>query len=110
MTSTQATRKIDPGRAVLWASAFVIGAMVVLQAGRLPGNPAYASAVSNGRGYTLLTSDSGRGEDAAPDEVIIVIDNAAQVIMVYEADIRAGALIARDGGSLPFLFVKALNR
>jgi hypothetical protein len=92
--------------AVLWASAFLIAALVIVQAGRLPVNPAYADmAVAEG-GYTLLTTDSGRGEDAAPNELLYVLDSREEVILVYEIeDARQKQVFLRDGGSLRNLFI-----
>jgi len=104
------SRRLDSGRTVLWASAFVIAALVIVQAGRLPGNAAYAGETSNRDGYTLVTADMGRGDDFDPDEVIYVIDNENGMIMIYEPDVRNNTLVLRDGGSLPALFRANLNR
>ena len=92
----------------LWASAFVIAALVVTQAGRLPAPAAYAETTSSQADYTLLTADSGRGGDEAPDEVLFVIDNRDQVLLVYGIDdVRRHQVILRDGGSLDALFRRA---
>ena len=91
--------------AALWASAFVIGALTIVQAGRLPGPAAHAEMVSGRSDYTLLTTDSGTGGDSNPDELLYVIDNRDQVILVYEIeDAREKRMILRDGGSLQNLF------
>ncbi len=58
--------------------------------------------------YTIMTTNSGRGGDADPDELLYVIDNRDQVLMVYEIeDARRGQIILRDGGSLDILFRRA---
>ena len=101
---------IDSSKAILWASAFVIGALVIMQAGRLPGHPAYADSVSEGQHYTVLTADSGRGGDEDPDEILIIIDNRSEMIMSYSIDQPNGALLPRDGGSLPNFFRSVLKR
>ncbi len=91
--------------AALWASAFVIGALTIVQAGRLSGSAAHAEMVSTRGGYTLLTTNSGLGGEADPHELLYVIDNRDQVILVYEIeDAREGRLVLRDGGSLRSLF------
>ena len=104
------SQKVDPARTVLTAAAFILGALVIMQAGRLPGQPAYGEAAVFGNAYTILTADSGRGGDEQPDEIIVVIDNRAEVIMSYEVEGQQGGIIARDGGSLPFLFRNVLKR
>jgi len=108
---TQETTQVaTASRTVLWASAFVIAALAIMQAGTLKENPAFASDVSNGAVYTLITGDSGRGGDEDPDEVLYLIDNEAEVIIAYEVDVRSKAILSRDGGSLAAYFRNALKR
>lgn len=96
---------INPSAAVLWASAFIIGALVITQAGRLPGNPAYAEMSSIVNGVTILASNSGRGDDADPYELIWVIDTRDEVVLVYEMeDVFKRQILLREGGSLRALF------
>jgi hypothetical protein len=101
----QRHKSINTAAAVLWASAFLLAALVIVQAGRLPGNPAYAEMALESGGYTLLTTDSGRGGDAAPNELLYIIDSREEVVLVYEIeDARQNQIILRDGGSLQNLF------
>ena len=94
--------------AALWASAFVIGALTIVAAGRLPGRAAHAEMVSGHSGYTLLTTDSGLGGDSNPNELLYVIDNRDQVILVYEVeDAHEGRIVLRAGGSLINMFRNA---
>lgn len=94
--------------AALWASAFVVLAMVIVQAGRLPANLANAATVADRGSYTLMTADSGKGGDSEPDEILLVIDSREQVLLVYETeDARRGGIVMRDGYLLNDLFVKA---
>jgi hypothetical protein len=103
--------RIDSAAAALWASAFVIAAMIIVQAGRLPLNPAYAEMTSTRSSYSIMSANGGRGDDADPDEVLYVIDNRSEVLLVYEvADVRTGAVVPRDGGALPPLFRNAVRR
>jgi len=100
--------RINPSAAALWASAFVILALVIVQAGRLPANQAHAEMANSGAGYSLVTSDSGFGDDADPYELLYVIDNRDQVLLVYEVeDAQTGQIFLRDGGSLVTLFNNA---
>ena len=89
----------------LWASTFVIAALIIVQAGRLPGNPAHADMTDRSGSYTIMTADSGRGKDEDPYEVLYVIDNREQVLLVYEIeDVATRQIQLRDGGSLDQLF------
>ena len=58
--------RYNPSAAALWASAFVILALIIVQAGKLPGNQAFGDMATTSHGYTLLTTNSGRGPDESP--------------------------------------------
>ena len=97
--------------AALWASAFVIAALAVIQAGRLPGSAAHANMVSELGDFTILTAPTGQGPDQRPYEALWVIDNREQVLIVYELeDAQRGTLTVRGGGSLRNLFLQARPR
>lgn len=101
-------KRINTASAVLWASAFVLAAMVITQAGRLPVNPAYAEMGVESGGFTLVTSNSGRGEDAAPYELLYVLDSRDEVLLVYEIeDARQRQIVLRGGADLPEWFRNA---
>ena len=102
--------RIDGSASALWASAFLLTGLVIVTAGRLPVNPAYAGTAAASNDYTLLTVDSGRGEDAAPYELLYVIDSRAETLLIYEIeDARRNKIMYRDGGSLASLFAQARN-
>jgi hypothetical protein len=97
--------KLDGSRSALWASAFVIGALILVQAGRLQPNPAYAEMASQREGYTLLTCSMGRGPDEDPDEFLYVLDSRNQALMVYEiVDARRRQIDLRDSRSIEQMF------
>ena len=61
-----ARQQFNLGSAVLWASSFLIMALVVMQAGRLAPNPAFAGmATTTSDGFSLVTSSSGVGPKGA---------------------------------------------
>ncbi|HVP73547.1 MAG TPA: hypothetical protein VMS30_07405 [Phycisphaerales bacterium] len=94
--------------AALWASAFVILALIIIQAGRLPGTSANAAVQADRGSYTIMTADSGKGGDTEPDEILCVLDSREQILMVYEIeDARRGGMMLRDGYALSDLFLKA---
>jgi hypothetical protein len=100
--------RLSAGTAVLWASAFVIAAMIIVQAGRLPGSAAHADVAIARGNYTLLMADSGRGTSDARNKLLYVIDSREQVLLVYEIeDARRNMLFLRDGGSIDNLFLAA---
>ncbi len=102
------SQKINSSAAVLWASAFVIAAMIIVQAGRLPGQAAQAEMTATRADYSVMTTNSGRGGDQDPDELLYVIDNRDQVLLVYEIeDVRRRQVVLRDGWLLPFQFASA---
>ena len=93
------TKNVNAAAAVLWASAFVLAAMVIVQAGRMPGSAAYADVVAESNDYTLLTVDSGRGERAAPYVMLYVIDSRDEVLLVYEVPEAKNREIMLRGGA-----------
>ncbi len=93
--------KLNPAAAVLWASAFIIAALVLVTAGQRSGNPAHAEMVSSRGDYIMMTTGSGRGDA----EVLYVIDTRQHVLYAYEVeDGRRGVISLRDGGSLDSMF------
>jgi hypothetical protein len=105
------TTSINAPATALWASAFIIVAIIIMQAGRLPGNPAHASVVADRGDYTLMTADSGKGGDIEPDEILCVIDSRDRVMLVYEIEnARQGGLVLRERLSLDELFMRARGR
>ena len=104
----QTRMNLRSGVAVLWASAFVLAALVIVQAGRLPANPAHAATAAESGGYSLLTVNSGRGDDCDPEELLFVIDSRGEMLLVYEIeDARQRQIVLRSGGSLRNLFQNA---
>jgi hypothetical protein len=77
-TSADAPARTNPGAAALWASAFVIAALVITQAGRLSsGNAAYAD-VATSDDLTVSTIFAG-----VDDDVVAVIDRQTERLYVY---------------------------
>lgn len=72
--------------AALWASAFVILAMIVVQAGRVSTGPsaAYAGNVSSIGDLTVLTAAGGDNED-----VLLVLDRRLERLFIYGVQNRS---------------------
>ena len=108
-TDSKSTTSFNFSAAGLWGSAFVILALIVVQAGRFPGNAANASVQADRGSYTLLTASNGKGgQPGEPDEILCVLDSREQMLLVYEIeDVRRGGMMLRDGYMLSDLFIKA---
>ena len=96
-------------KALLLVSAFVIAALVILQAGKVPTRSAHAGdAVTGAEGYTMLTVSSGFGKDARPYEFCYVIDNHDEMLYIYEVPQASDKrVVLRYGTPLPSLFGQA---
>jgi len=95
--------------ALLLASAFLIAALTIIQAGKLPQNRAYADdAVTGTDGYTLMTASSGFGKDTRPYEFCYIIDNHDEMLFIYEIpQANDKRVVLRGGTYLPSLFTEA---
>lgn len=104
--SMKSRTRINQSAAILWASAFVLTGMVIMQAGRMVGpNTAFAEMATNRDSYSLVTTDAGTGGDTNPNELLYVINTREEMMMVYEVeDARKGQITLRDGGPLQNLF------
>ena len=94
---------------VLWASAFVIAALAIIQAGRLTPNPAYAGqAVTTDEGFSMVTTSSGQGPQNERYDVLYIIDSAEESLFIYYIDNANSPATSRldlkNGAFLPNLF------
>lgn len=75
------TASVDGGAAALWASAFVILGLILVQAGHRGGNAALAGQVAEVGALKILTTDAGSNE-----EVLAVLNQTDDVLMVYAVE------------------------
>ncbi len=75
---TRRRSRFDTGAAALWASAFVLLALILTQAGRLTEPVAYAGEVDDIGQMKLLTAQSGNNE-----EFIAVLNSSDETISIY---------------------------
>ena len=103
--------QLSPAAAILWASAFLLFALVIIQAGKLPGSSAFAEMADSHGEYSALTTTLGKGGgggDEPPYQILYVLDSREEVVLVYEIeDARSGRIELRGGGSLANLFRRA---
>lgn len=97
--------KLDAPAAVLWASAFVIMAMIIVQAGRLDaGNQARASVTADVADLRLLTSRSSGDE-----EILTILDQSQETLSAY-AVVNGRSLELFDMIYLPDAFAQASGK
>lgn len=90
----------------LWASAFVIAALVLVEAGRSPAGEAQAGqAVVGSTGFSMVTAESGVDAEGQVQEVLYLIDGRDEVLYVYEIPSPTDRrIVFRAGVHLPTLF------
>lgn len=102
---------ISYAAAALWASAFILGALTIVQAGRMPGSAAYGeSANSSPSGSSVVTIATGLGPDNKPYEALWVLDARSEIVSIYyieNANSGEKSLLLRHMISLPDLFAAA---
>ncbi len=97
---TTPRRRVNHSAISLWASALVILALVIVQAGRVDhGHMAFAD-VAEVADLTIANADAGGGE-----EIVVIIDGGTERIFVYSLVNRAPELVVAE--DLANLFVQA---
>lgn len=99
--SNPAPARIDSGAAALWASALIILALVILQAGRLgAGKQALADVISVDD-TVLLTAEVDSSED-----ILTLLDSRTDTLLVY-AVVNRNTIELRETINLAELFQAA---
>ena len=93
--------KIDAGAAAHWASAFVLMALIGVQASHFGGAEAEAAGVVAVDGMVVLTAASGNGED-----VLVVLDEREETISVFGVESQRSIRLY-EKRRLPELFTSA---
>jgi len=110
-TNAPRARRHSLAVAALWASAFILAALTVLQAGRLPSNAAYAGAANQGsQGVSVVTAPTGLGPDSKPYEALWVLDSRGEMLFIYyieNANAGEKSLLLRQAIPVPELFRQA---
>lgn len=90
----------------LWASAFVIAALVLVEAGRSPDGAAHADqAVAGSAGFSMVTAKAGVDDAGQAQEVLYVIDGRDEILYVYEIPSATDRrIVFRASVHLPTLF------
>lgn len=113
MDSTHDTRRERPASsissAILGASAFVLGGLTLMQAGRFTQTAHASEAANSGQlGFSMATVRSGLGPNDRPYDLVFVIDSRAETLFVYYIENTADKRVyLRQVVSLPALFRQA---
>jgi hypothetical protein len=100
--SAQDQRPLHPAwTIVLWASAFVLAGLILVQAGRSGSSEARADLVSSVGGLTALTVAGASSED-----LLLVIDGRSEELFVYRVENQQNVELQRRY-SLPRMFSDA---
>lgn len=106
--TTRRNASIATPAALLWASAFLLAALTIVQAGRLPTNTAYAGAANQGsQGMSVVTQNTGLGPDSKPYEALWVLDSRGEMLFIYyieNANAGEKALLLRQAMPVTELF------
>jgi hypothetical protein len=104
----QRARQMNMPAALLWASAFLLAALTIIQAARLPLNAAYAGAANQGgQGMSVVTQNTGLGPNERPYEALWVLDGRGEMLFIYymeNANAGEKALLLRQAIPVPDLF------
>ena len=104
----QRARQMNMPAALLWASAFLLAALTIIQAARLPLNAAYAGAANQGgQGMSVVTQSTGLGPAERPYEALWVLDGRGEMLFIYymeNANAGEKALLLRQAIPVPDLF------
>jgi hypothetical protein len=75
--------RINPSVGALWASAFILAGLVVMQAGRLGAGSQANADVVNFSGVTALSASTGNNSS-----VVLVMDDRTDTVLVYGVENR----------------------
>lgn len=114
MTTTKPQPAPDTVRLVLWASAFVLAGLILVQiklaASAYAGPPLFgksgtatADMVAQAGGYTVLTNDVGN------EEILVVLDSRVEEMFIYHVE-NQSSLQLMERQSVPALFTEARTR
>lgn len=78
MSTTPTTTRTNPGAAALWASALVIAALIITQAGRLSAGNAALADVAISDDLSVATVFASDGED-----VVAIVDRQSERLFIY---------------------------
>lgn len=99
-TSDHNTQRTNPGAATLWASALVIAALVITQAGRLSAGNTARADVATSDDLSIATVFAG-----IDDDVVAIIDRQTERLYIYGVE-QANRVELRQSHDLRELFTQ----
>ena len=89
----------------LWASAFVLGGLILTQAGRV--QTAQADSTSGSSGFSISTITSGVQLGADTYDLLWVIDDRSETLMIFYGDVSNRVLDVRTVKNISDVFKQA---
>ncbi len=89
----------------LWASAFVLGGLILTQAGRI--QTAQADSVATTGGFSMSTITCGNQAGSDTYDLLWVIDDRSETLMIFYGDVYNKVLDLRTTKNLVDIFKQA---
>jgi hypothetical protein len=89
----------------LWASAFVLGGLILTQAGRVQTAQADSAPGSNGFSMSTITGGIQLGADTY--DLLWVIDDRSETLMIFYGDVSNRVLDVRSVKNISDMFQQA---
>jgi hypothetical protein len=95
----------QPSTTALWASAFVLGGLILTQAGRM--QSAQADSVSTSNGFCMSTITCGNQSGSETYDLLWVVDDRSETLMIFYGDVYNKQLDLRTTRNLADIFRQA---
>ncbi len=108
MNTKHTGSNMSTGTAVLWSTALLLAALVIVQAGKLESRASADQANSGQLGFSVCSATTGQGTPAEPIEAVYIVDSRDEVLLVYAMERFTDMKVQlRHTESLPNLFMQA---
>jgi hypothetical protein len=89
----------------LWASAFVLGGLILTQAGR--NQNAQADSVASSNGFSMSTITCGNQSGSDTYDLLWLVDDRSETLMIFYGDVYNKVLDVRTIKNLSDIFKQA---
>lgn len=89
----------------LWASAFILGGLILTQAGRI--QMAHADSASGNSGFSMSTITSGTLLGSDTYDLLWIIDDRSETLMIFYGDVGNRVLDLRSVKNISEMFKQA---
>ncbi|MCE9619707.1 MAG: hypothetical protein K8R92_07335 [Planctomycetes bacterium] len=99
------TSSLPINNVALWASAFVLGGLILTQAGRI--QTAQADSVSTSNGFCMSTITCGNQTGSDTYDLLWLVDDRSETLMIFYGDVYNKVLDLRTTKNLADIFKQA---